>query len=98
MTPVGSLCSLPFTRLEIKSARPAELLSLRFVTGSGDEHGKLRDGYFMSVHPKRFDRYFMDRRFVRHSVFGAHQEVPAIDEHRAVTLSAGRFSISRFNN
>src|SRR5260370_1380792 len=88
MAPVGSLGFLPFTRLEIKSAGPAELLSVRFVTGRRDERGKLRDGYFVSVHPKRLDCHFMDRRFVRHSVLRTHQEPTAFDEHHAVALNA----------
>src|SRR6266480_584023 len=89
MAPVCSSGPLPFASLEIKGAGPAELLGVCFITSSRDELGKLRDRYFVSVHPKRLNCYFMDRRFVRHSVLGAHQEVPAIDEDHAFTVNAG---------
>src|SRR6266581_3529785 len=88
MLPVGSLRSFPLARLEIEGPGPAELLGVGFVTGSRDELGKLCDGYFMPVHPKGLDRYFMNGRFGRHSVLGAHQEFPAIDEDHAITLDA----------
>src|SRR5438067_370998 len=89
MNPVGVFSLFPFTCLEIKSAGPAELLSVRFVTGRRDELGKLRDGYFVPVHPKRLDLYFMDRRFVRHSVFGTHQKVSALDEDHTFAINSG---------